>query len=102
MKNHSSRENGQWQLLVLLLKEIAESKGITQQQIADDTGLIRSNVSRFFSLRYKPTLDTFLQVAKAVKVNFFFEDKESKTDLNICFEKAMAQMGRRPNEFPKN
>lgn len=89
-------------LFVLLLKEIAESKGITQQQIADETGLIRSNVSRFFSLKYKPTLDTFLQVAKSVGVNFFFEDKENKTDLNKCFENAMDQLGRRLKDESKN
>ncbi|MGK3946031.1 helix-turn-helix transcriptional regulator, partial [Streptomyces caeruleatus] len=85
----NQNQNEQWMLLVLLLKEIADKKGITQGQIAEQTGLIQSNVSRFFSLKYKPTLDTFLQVAKAVKVNFFFEDQEDITDLNQCFEKAM-------------
>ncbi len=89
-------------LLVLLLKEIAEEKGITQNQIAEQTGMIQSAVSRFFSLKFKPTIDTFLQVSKAIKVNFFFEDKESKTDLNKCFEKAMEQLGRRVDKLPKN
>ena len=96
------KENEQWMLLVLLLKEIAEEKGITQNQIAERTGMIQSAVSRFFSLKFKPTLDTFLQVSKAIKVNFFFEDQESKTDLNKCFEKAMEQLGRRANKIPKN
>lgn len=100
--NKENKENEQWKLLVLLLKEIAESKGITQQQIADESGLIQSNVSRFFSLKYKPTLDTFLQIAKAVKVNFFIEDQESKTDLNLMFEKAMTELGRRTDKLPKN
>jgi len=94
----NENQNEQWMLLVLLLKEIADKKGITQGQIAEQTGLIQSNISRFFSLKYKPTLDTFLQVSKAIKVNFFFEDQEDqedKTDLNQCFEKAMEQLGRR-------
>ena len=99
---NNQNQNEQWMLLVLLLKEIADKKGITQVQIAEQTGLIQSNVSRFFSLKYKPTLDTFLQVAKAIKVNFFFEDKDSKTDLNKCFEKAMEELGRRVNKLPKN
>lgn len=102
MANHSSRENGQWQLLVLILKNIAEEKGITQQQIADETGLHQSSVARFFQAKFKPGLDVFLEIAKAVNVNFFFEDKESKTDLNLMFEKAMEQLGRRPDKFPKN
>ncbi|MGH1520553.1 helix-turn-helix domain-containing protein [Chryseobacterium sp. JK1] len=95
-------KNKNWQLLVLLLKEIADQKNITQQEIAEESGLLQSNISRFFSLKYKPTLDTFLQVAKAIKVNFFFEDQESKTDLNIAFERAMTALGRRPDNLPKN
>jgi transcriptional regulator with XRE-family HTH domain len=98
----NKNQNEQWMLLVLLLKEISQQKGITQNQIAEQTGLIQSNVSRFFSLKYKPTLDTFLQVAKAIKVNFFFDDQESKTDLNLAFEKAMVELGRRVNKLPKN
>lgn len=96
------KDNYEWQLFVLMLKEIAIEKGITQEIIAQRSGLIQSNVSRIFALKYKPTLDTFLQVAKAVGVNFFFEDKESKTDLNVCFERAMESLGRRPDKLTKN
>jgi len=99
---NKANNNEQWQLLVLLLKNIAEDKGITQQQIADKTGLHRSSIARFFQAKFKPGLDVFLEIAKAVNVNFFFEDKESKTDLNKMFEKAMEQIGRRPDKFPKN
>lgn len=95
-------KNEQWMLLVLLLKEIAEEKKITQEQIAHDTGMLQNSVSRFFSLKFKPTLHTFLQISKAVKVNFFFEDQENKSDLNQCFEKAMEQLGRRADKLPKN
>lgn len=94
----NNKQNEQWKLLVLLLKEIAESKGVTQQQIAEQTGLVQSNVSRFFSLKYKPNLDVFLQIAKAINVNFFFEDKDSKTDLNVLFEKAMDTLYRRTTD----
>ena len=99
---NNQNKNEQWMLLVLLLKEIAEEKGITQNEIAEQTGMIQSAVSRFFSLKFKPTIDTFLQVSKAIKVNFFFEDQESKTDLNKCFENAMEQLGRRVDKLPKN
>jgi transcriptional regulator with XRE-family HTH domain len=98
----NNNKNEHWMVLVLLLKEIAESKGITQVEIAESSGLIQSNISRFFSLKYKPTLDTFLQIAKALKVNFFFEDQENKSDLNTCFEKAMEALGRRVQKLPKN
>jgi len=102
MENHSSMGNEHWKVFVLLLKEIAESKGITQQQIADKTGYLQSGVSRFFSLKYKPTLDTFLNIARACEVNFFIEDREGNTELNVAFERAMEKLGRRPDKLPKN
>ncbi len=100
--SQNKNNNEHWKVLVLLLKEIADNKGITQLEISERTGMLQSAVSRFFSLKFKPTLETFLQVAQALKINFFFEDQEEKTDLNIAFEKAMMELGRRPNNLPKN
>jgi len=91
-----------WKALVLMLKHIAEEKGITQGEIAGATGFTQSNISRIFSLRYCPTLHTFLAIATAIEVNFFFEDKESKTELNVIMEKAMTELGRRADRLPKN
>lgn len=84
-----------WQVFVLLLKYIAEEKGITQQEIADKTGLQRPNVARIFSCRYKPNLDVFIRIAKAVGVNFFFEDVDGTSELNEAFERAMDEIWRR-------
>ena len=100
--NNQNNQNEQWKLLVLLLKEIAESKGITQNEIAEKSEMHQSHVSRFFALKFPPNMHTFLKVAKAIKVNFFFEDQENKTDLNVSFEKAMEQLGRRADKLPKN
>ncbi len=91
-----------WQLMVLMLKDIAEQKNKTHQDIADATGLHRSNVTRFFGLKYCPNLNTFLLVSRSLKVNFFFESQDSETDINISFEKAMDQLGRRPDKLSKN
>ena len=100
--SNQNNQNEQWKLLVLLLKEIAESKGITQNEIAEKSEMHQSHVSRFFALKFPPNLHTFLKVAEAIKVNFFFEDQENKTDLNVSFEKAMEQLGRRADKLPKN
>lgn len=102
MDINNQQNERQWMLLVLILRKIAESKGISQQEIADRTGLLRSNVSRMFNLQYCPNLRTFITVAKAIDVNFFFEDKDSDTDLSKVFEAAMADLGRRPDKLPKN
>jgi len=96
------KENYEWQLFVLILKEVAAEKGVTQEMIAQRSGLLQSNISRVFALKYKPTLDTFLQVAKAVGVNFYIEDKEGKTDLNACFDRANESLKSRPDMKNKN
>lgn len=91
-----------WQLLVLMLRKISEKKGITQTEIAERAGLIPSNVSRVFSLQYCPNMRTFVAIAQAIGVNFFFEDKDNQTDLSQIFEAAMNELGRRPDKLPKN
>lgn len=100
--SHQNNQDQQWKLLVLLLKEIAESKGITQNQIGEIAEMHQSHVSRFFGLKFPPNMNTFLKVAKAIKVNFYFEDQEGKSDMNISFERAMTELGRRPDKIPKN
>lgn len=58
--------------------------------------------NRIFQLKYSPTLTTFIEIANAIGVNFFFEDKKSKTDLSQIFEAAMTELGRRTEKLPKN
>ena len=83
-----NKENNQWQLLVLLLKEIATEKSITQEMIARRTGLIQSNISRIFALKYRPTLDTYMKLAEALEVNVEVVDKEDKVNMDACFFRA--------------
>lgn len=91
-----------WQLLVSMLRHIAQDSNISNVAIARETGYNDTNVSRIFNLRYCPSMKVFLNVAKACRVNFFFESKDAKTDLNILMERAMADLGRRPDKLPKN
>lgn len=71
-----NNQNEQWKLLVLILKEIAESKGITQNQIAGSTGMQQSAISRFMLLKYKPTLETFLKIANVLNCKINITDNE--------------------------
>ena len=91
-----------WKVLVTFLEQIARQKGITQDQIAAITGMKQSSISRLFSLNYVPKLHTFLSIAQAVGVNFYFEDKEGTNDLTKGFEAAMEKLGRRPDKLPQN
>ena len=91
-----------WKILVTLLRKISEAKGLSQQDIADKSGLHRSNINRMFQLQYCPNLNTFIKVAKAIKVNFFFADIDDTTDIDKLFESAMTELGRRPDRLPQN
>ena len=51
--------DNQWKLLVLLLQQITEQKGLTQQEIAEKAQMHQSHISRFFALKYAPNIDTF-------------------------------------------
>ncbi len=91
-----------WMLLVQILRKIAEKKGISQQEIANRTGLKRSNVSRTFALRFCPSLKNFIAIARAINVNFFFEDQDGETELSEIYEAAMKDLGRRPDNLSEN
>lgn len=65
-------------ILCKQLREIAESNGITQDQIATATGVSRNTISRMFNGRFSPTLDTYLKVCRIVKANIFIEEKIKK------------------------
>lgn len=58
--------DNQWKILVLLLQQISEQKGLTQQQIAEKAQMHQSHVSRFFGLKYAPDIRTFLKIANAI------------------------------------
>jgi DNA-binding phage protein len=102
MKNKNLPHEDTWRVFVLFIKEVAEKKGITHEKLGELTGLQRSNVTRMFQLKYCPSLQNWLKILKAIEVNIFFEDRESKTDLNQLFEQAMNELGRRPDKLPKN
>lgn len=60
------RYQEEMRMLLSTLKERAKEKGITEQQIADKTGFIQSNVNRLFAGKYSPLLDNFLELADVV------------------------------------
>lgn len=74
--NNDQNPNEQWKLLVLRLKEKADSKNMTQEEIAKHSGLLQSNISRFFALKYCPNMSTFLLVAKALGLTLKMEDEK--------------------------
>jgi len=70
------RYQEEMRMLLSTLKERAKEKGITEQQIADKTGFIQSNVNRMFAGKYSPLLDNFLELADAVGLHIELKENE--------------------------
>jgi DNA-binding XRE family transcriptional regulator len=50
------------------IKELRETKGLTQDQLAGAAGLLRPNLARFEAGKHRPTMDTLEKIAAALKV----------------------------------
>jgi DNA-binding phage protein len=102
MNNKFAPIEEHWQINVLLLKKIAERKGMSQYKIAELTGFTQSNINRIFALKFCPNLRTFIAIARALECNFYIESRDSTSIDNTLMEEAMTEFGRRPDKLPKN
>ena len=63
-------------MLIAFVKQYAEFKGVTQQEIAALTGFKQGNVSRILSAAYAPTLDNLLKIAAALDLHIDITEKK--------------------------
>lgn len=61
--------------LIDQLRAEYENKGLTQDIIAEKTGLQRQTINRFFSKRFTPRLDLFVRVAIAINCEINISNK---------------------------
>ena len=59
--------------IVKALIEERKRQGLTQQEVADITGMKAPNVTRIESRKFTPTLDVLVRYAKAVGKELHFE-----------------------------
>jgi DNA-binding XRE family transcriptional regulator len=50
------------------IRRLRETKGMTQEELADAVGMMRNNISRIEATKHRPTLETLERIAKALKV----------------------------------
>ena len=82
-------------MLINYLRQCADEKGISINDIADRTGLHQSAVSRFFSASPSPTLDSLILIGDAVGVYFFIADKTADSDAADMMRNRMRRAGDR-------
>lgn len=64
-----------WKEIVIQLREVYESKNITQEEISYKTGMLQSSISRVFSCEFAPKLSTLVIIADALGVELIISDK---------------------------
>lgn len=57
-------------------------KGLTQEEVAERVGISRTNVSRFESGEYNPTLEMLVKLATAMDLDVLFTLSQKK-NLNV-------------------
>lgn len=72
--SHTNIESNRKALLKKLSK-ICLDKNLNQLELAKITGLKQSNISRIFSAKYSPTLDSILQITNAASVDIDFKTR---------------------------
>jgi DNA-binding XRE family transcriptional regulator len=51
------------------IRKLRQARGVTQTELADAVGMMRSNISRIEAAKHRPTLETMEKIAKALKVS---------------------------------
>jgi putative transcriptional regulator len=51
------------------LKEVRQKKGLTQQELAKKFDIKQTNISEYESGKQKPSLDTFIEMAKILDLS---------------------------------
>tara|TARA_A100000171_G_C2111354_1_gene135224 strand:+ start:608 stop:946 length:339 start_codon:yes stop_codon:yes gene_type:complete len=102
MNNNKNEPSEHWKVFALFFQEAMKDKEMNSSQLAEKIGVHRSTLKRFFDLDFPLKFDVILKIVHALELNLFFESRNSETDLNQLFEKAMTELGRRPDKLPKN
>ena len=76
-------------VVIRLISNLAQQKGITQVMIAERTGFKQSHISRMFAGHYPPKLHHLLKVADAIGVFITFQDRDESTDMAEALRKAL-------------
>lgn len=91
-----------WKILLSVVERVLINKGYTHYKIAKESGINQTLIGNWFRFETVPSLKNFLALCELAEVNFFFEAKDSTTDLSKCFNEAMDALGRNPEKLPKN
>lgn len=68
-------------ILCQQLAEIARANNITQEMIAERTGMKQESISRMLRGKFSPRLDSLLLICRAVDALILLEDKNGNSEM---------------------
>ncbi len=75
---HTNKTHAMTNDIVSQLKQIRKKKGLTQQDIADATGMKTPNVTRIETMKHEASLDALVRIADALGYEVRMELKRKK------------------------
>ncbi len=73
------------------LKEVRQKKGLTQQELAKKLDIKQQNISEYESGKQKPSLDTFIEMAKIL--NLTLDELIEYVDIHEIVSKETKKLG---------
>jgi len=64
--------------LCSLIKKVATSKGITQDLIAERSGIARNNINKMLSGKHSMLLDNFIKIIESIDCSIVLKDNNSE------------------------
>jgi len=68
-------------ILASVFTERRRELGLTQEQLAEKTGLAANTIRRLEAAKFDPKLSTLLTLSQSLNLFFFWEEKEGDTPL---------------------
>ena len=86
-------------MICTALKEVRKSKGMSQIELAEILGTVQETIAKMEARKYSIGIDKLIQWMHALDVNI---ELHMKGQGNPEIEKAFSQLGRRPDDLPRN
>ncbi len=86
-------------MICTALKEVRKSKGMSQIELAEILDTVQETIAKMEARKYSIGIDKLIQWMHALDVNI---ELHMKGQGNPQIEKAFSQLGRRPDDLPRN
>lgn len=85
----NEKKTEQWEYIIFQLDVIRKAKGMTHKQLGEKLNISQSNITKFFSGKTNPTLETINKVTKGLDFSIELKDNTGELDMDKVKEAAL-------------